>query len=215
MSRLIGISDIHGEYDKLCSVLSNVAPDKDDTIIFMGDYIDRGPKSKEVVDKIIEMSNICNCIYLVGSHEYAMMHAAEDDYYNYLFWSYGGNATAKSYGCFENIMKIHGEFFRSLKYYHIINNYLFIHAGLRIGVPLEKQNPEDMVYIRGEFYNRVHKFPYKIIFGHTEFDKPMLQSDKICIDTGCGKYKDAALTAIVIEGSNEFFVNSLGEFFSV
>ena len=79
MSRLIGISDIHGEYDKLCSVLSNVAPDKDDTIIFMGDYIDRGPKSKEVVDKIIEMSNICNCIYLVGSHEYAMMHAAEDD----------------------------------------------------------------------------------------------------------------------------------------
>ena len=89
MSRIIGISDIHGEYYKLCSVLDKIAPQKDDTIVFMGDYIDRGAKSREVVDKIIDMQNVCNCVYLIGSHEYAMLQAKTDDYYNYLFWNYG------------------------------------------------------------------------------------------------------------------------------
>ena len=68
MTRLIGISDIHGEYEKLCSVLNKIDPKKEDTIIFMGDYIDRGSKSKEVVDKIISMQEICSCVYLIGSH---------------------------------------------------------------------------------------------------------------------------------------------------
>lgn len=210
MSRLMGISDIHGEYDKLCSVLEQLSPQNGDTIVFMGDYIDRGAKSREVVDKIISMQNICNCVYLIGSHEYAMMHAPVDDYYNYLFWNYGGVATAKSYGGFDNIMKIHGDFFKSLKYYYISGKYLFIHAGLRVGVSLEEQNPEDMVYIRREFYMKKHNLPYKVIFGHTEFEEPQVQDDKICIDTGCGKYKDASLTAIIIENGKESFLSSKG-----
>lgn len=208
MSKLIGISDIHGEYDKLCSVLDKVIPQKEDTIVFMGDYIDRGAKSREVVDKLIDMQNLCNCIYLIGSHEYAMLNAPRDDYYNYLFWNYGGDATVQSYGSFENIMKIHGEFFNSLKPYYLANKYLFIHAGIRIGIPLEDQDLSDMVYIRSEFYSKKHGLPYKIIFGHTEFDKPQVQDDKICIDTGCGKYKDAVLTAVIIENENVSFVNS-------
>ncbi len=209
MGRIIGISDIHGEYEKLCRVLEKITPKKDDTIIFMGDYIDRGKKSREVVDKIIDMKTICNCVYLTGSHEYAMLHAKSDEYYNYLFWNYGGDATAESYGGFDNIMKIHGDFFNSLKFYHIIGKYLFIHAGVKIGVPLEEQSEEDMVYIRSAFYTKPHHLPYKIIFGHTEFDTPQVQEDKICIDTGCGKYKNAPLTAIVIdETGKESFVNS-------
>ena len=209
MARLIGISDIHGELEKLCRVLEKVSPQKDDTVVFMGDYIDRGKKSKEVVDKIIDMKNACNCVYLTGSHEYAMLHAKSDEYYNYLFWNYGGDATAESYGGFDNIMKVHGNFFNSLKFYYIIGKYLFIHAGVRIGVPLEEQSEEDMVYIRSAFYTKRHHLPYKIIFGHTEFDSPQVQADKICIDTGCGKYKNAPLTAIVIDkNGNESFVAS-------
>ena len=209
MGRIIGISDIHGEYEKLCRVLEKITPKKDDTIIFMGDYIDRGKKSREVVDKIIDMKTVCNCVYLTGSHEYAMLHAKSDEYYNYLFWNYGGDATAESYGGFDNIMKIHGDFFNSLKFYHIIGKYLFVHAGVKIGVPLEEQSEEDMVYIRSAFYTKPHHLPYKIIFGHTEFDTPQVQEDKICIDTGCGKYKNAPLTAIVIdETGKESFVNS-------
>lgn len=208
MARLIGISDIHGELEKLCRVLEKVNPQKEDTIVFMGDYIDRGAKSKEVVQKIIDMQNVCNCVYLIGSHEYALLHAQTDDYYNYLFWNYGGVQTVESYGSFDNILKTHGDFFRSLKFYHLTDRYLFIHAGIRAGIPLEKQNEVDMVYIRREFYEKPHSLPYKIIFGHTEFDKPLIQNDKICIDTGCGKYKNSPLTAIVCENNIETFVNS-------
>jgi len=208
MSRLIAITDIHGEHEKLCALLDKLSPQKEDTIVFMGDYIDRGSKSREVVDKIIDMQNVCNCVYLIGSHEYAMMHADTDHYYNYLFWNYGGDATADSYGGFENIMRIHGNFFRELKFFHIQKGYLFVHAGLRVGVDLDKQNEVDMVYIRSEFYNKKHNLPYKIIFGHTEFEKPQIWDDKICIDTGCGKYKDAPLTAFVSENGKEYFVEA-------
>lgn len=209
MARLIGISDIHGEYEKLSAVIDKVSPEKDDTMIFMGDYIDRGAKSREVVDKIISMQDVCNCVYLIGSHEYALLHAKSDDYYNYLFWNYGGVQTVESYGSFENILNIHGDFFRSLKFYHMTDKYLFIHAGINPRLPLEKQNEEDMVYIRKDFYTKSHDLPVKIIFGHTEFDSPLVQEDKICIDTGCGKYPHAPLTAIICENGEEYFVNSL------
>ena len=215
MGRLIGISDIHGEYEKLCALLEYIAPQKEDTIVFMGDYIDRGLKSREVVDKVIDMQNYCNCVYLIGSHEYAMMHAKSDEYYHYLFWNYGGDKTADSYGSFDKIMQIHGDFYNSLKYFYINGKYLFVHAGLRSEYPLDKQDEVDMVYIRSNFYNRPHKFPYKIIFGHTEFDKPQVWDDKICIDTGCGKYRNSPLTAIIIDDSREYFINSDGEEYSL
>lgn len=208
MGKIIGISDIHGEFEKLCIVLEKLELQKDDTIVFMGDYIDRGAKSRQVVDKILSMKEVCNCVYLKGSHEYAMLHSNSDDYYHYLFWNYGGDATVESYGGFENIMKIHGDFYNNLEFYHIIGNYLFVHAGIRVGVELENQDETDLVYIRSEFYDKKHYLPYKIIFGHTDFSEPQVQDDKICIDTGCGKYKDAPLTAIVIENGKEYFVNS-------
>ena len=211
MARLIGITDIHGEYQKLCSLIGCINPGNEDTIVFMGDYIDRGPKSREVVDKVIDMQNVCHCEYLIGSHEYAMMHAKQDEYYDYLFWNYGGDKTVESYGSFENIMNIHGDFFKSLKYYHILGKYLFVHAGMRSEYPIDKQDEVDMVYIRSNFYNYPHKFPYKIIFGHTEFDKPQVSDDKICIDNGCGKYKDAPLTAFIADNGKEYFINSDGE----
>ncbi len=210
MSRLIGITDIHGEYEKLCALLENLSINKDDKIVFMGDYIDRGKKSRQVVDKVIEMSEICDCIYLIGSHEYAMMRADKDEHYSYLFWNYGGDATAESYGGFDNIMRIHGDFFKSLKPYYLTDKYLFVHAGIRRGIPLEEQDLHDMVYLRSEFYNYPHDLKQKIIFGHTEFDKPQIWDDKICIDTGCGKYEDAPLTAFVSENGKEYFVSSEG-----
>ena len=209
MDRIIGISDIHGEYDKLICLLEKLNIKQEDTIVFMGDYIDRGKKSKEVVDKVIDLQNYCNCVYLIGSHEYALLHAKNDNYYNYLFWNYGGDATVDSYGSFDNILKFHGEFFRNLKFYHIIDNYLFVHAGIRVNLPLEKQDEVDLVYIRSDFYNYRHSEPYKIIFGHTDFDEPQVWDDKICIDTGCGKYKNAPLTAFVCDNGVESFINSI------
>ena len=84
MSRYIAISDIHGEVAKLENVLSKIDIRPDDIFVFMGDYIDRGPDSKSVIDRVIKQSETNRCIYLIGSHEYAYLHR-NDKYYNYLF----------------------------------------------------------------------------------------------------------------------------------
>lgn len=209
MPRYIAITDIHGELRKLESVLEQIETRPDDIFVFMGDYIDRGPNSKGVVERVIAQSETHQCIYLIGSHEYALLHAKQDDYYNYLFWNYGGPATVKSYGGrFENILETHGDFFRKLKFYHLTENYLFVHAGINPRYSLEEQCETDLVYIRSAFYNNKHNLPQKIIFGHTEFDSPLVQDDKICIDLGCGKYKNAKLCALILDNGREEFVYS-------
>lgn len=208
MSRYIAITDIHGELEKLNNVLDKIEKRDDDTFVFMGDYIDRGANSKGVVERIIELGDRYKCIYLIGSHEYALLHAKTDDYYQFLFDNYGGPATVRSYGSFENIFKIHGDFFRSLKFYHLTDKYLFVHAGINPDYPLEEQDEVDLVYIRGKFIYSKHKLPQKIIFGHTEFDKPYIDEGKICIDLGCGKYKNAHLCALILDNGKEEFVYS-------
>lgn len=209
MARYIAITDIHGELAKLENLLSKLELREDDTFVFMGDYIDRGPDSRGVVEKIIGLGETYRCVYLIGSHEYALLHSKSDDYYNYLFWNYGGPATVKSYGgSFDNILNIHGDFFRSLEFYYLTDDYLFVHAGINPDYPLEEQDETDLVYIRGKFIYSKHKLPQKIIFGHTEFDGPYITDDKICIDLGCGKYKDAKLCALILDNGKEEFVYS-------
>ena len=209
MPRYIAITDIHGEYEKLESVLSQIETKDDDIFVFMGDYIDRGSKSREVIDRVIKQGATHKCVYLIGSHEYAYLHARKgDEYYKYLFENYGGPATVRSYGSFENIYKTHGDFFESLKFYYLTDNYLFVHAGINPDYSLEEQDETDLVYIRSAFYNRKHNLPQKIIFGHTEFDKPLIQDDKICIDLGCGKYKNAHLCGLILDNGKKEFVYS-------
>ncbi len=207
--RYIAITDIHGELNKLNSVLSKIETREDDTFVFMGDYIDRGPESKGVIDRVIELGQTHKCVYLMGSHEYAYLHARKkDSYYDYLFWNYGGPATVKSYGSFDNIYKTHGNFLDNLKFYYLTAKYLFVHAGINPRYSLEEQEETDLVYIRSAFYNHPHNLPQKIIFGHTEFDEPQVQKDKICIDLGCGKYKNAHLCALILDNGKEEFVYS-------
>lgn len=190
-------------------MLSKIETRKDDIFVFLGDYIDRGPDSKGVIDRVIAQSETHQCIYLMGSHEYAYLHARQkDSYYDYLFWNYGGPATVKSYGSFENIYNIHGEFLDNLKFYHLTDKYLFVHAGINPRYSLEEQDETDFVYIRSAFYNHPHNLEQKIIFGHTEFNEPQVQKDKICIDLGCGKYKNAHLCALILDNGKEEFVYS-------
>lgn len=208
MPRYIAITDIHGELGKLENVLSKIEARDDDIFVFMGDYIDRGPDSRGVIDRIIRQGELYKCVYLIGSHEYAYLHSKEDEYYNYLFWNYGGPATVNSYGSFENIGKIHGEFLKNLKFYYLTEKYLFVHAGINPRYPLNEQDETDMVYIRYNFINSKHNLPQKIIFGHTDFDKPYVDEGKIGIDLGCGKYRNAPLCALVLDNGDEKFVYS-------
>ncbi|MCQ2755005.1 MAG: metallophosphoesterase [bacterium] len=209
MTRYIAITDIHGEVYKLKNLISKIEFLPDDTIVFMGDYIDRGYFSKEVIDYVIELGKRYNCVYLIGSHEYAYLHSRKkEEYYEYLFWNYGGDATVDSYGSYENIYKIHGDFLENLKFYYLTDKYLFVHAGINPNYSLEKQEEEDLVYIRWNIIKSKHKLPQKVIFGHTDLDKPYIDDDKIGIDLGCGKYPDAKLCALILDNGKEEFVFS-------
>lgn len=208
-NRTIVITDIHGELGKLNSLLNNLQIRKSDEFIFMGDYIDRGENSKGVIDRVIELGKSHKCIYLKGSHEYAFLHSLKnEDYYKFLFWTYGGVQTAESYGGYENIYPTHKNFFDNLLPYYATDKYFFVHAGIRPNIPLDKQDEKDFYYIREEFYNYPHSLPQKIIFGHTDFPKVLIRDDKIGLDTGCGKYPNAVLTALILENGGESFVTS-------
>lgn len=206
--RYIAITDIHGELHKLTNLLSKIDFLPNDTIVFLGDYIDRGAYSKEVVDTVIELGNRYNCKYLLGSHEYAYLHAENDEYYNFLFWNYGGKETVESYGSFENIEKIHGNFFNNLELYYLTDKYLFVHAGIDPCKSLEIQSETDLVYIRWKFIKSKHTLPQKIIFGHTDLKEPYIDDCKIGIDLGCGKYPEGHLCALILDDNSQKFIYS-------
>ena len=205
--RLIAIGDIHGEIDKLNKLLDKLDLQQEDTVVFLGDYIDRGLYSRQVVDKLIELSKYCHCEFLMGNHEYYLLKMLDGDKYaKHFFLEYGGVQTIDSYGSVENIFKTHGDFFNNLKPYYLTEKYLFVHAGIRPDKTLKEQDTFDMLIIRDNFINHKHKLKQKVIFGHTPFKKPYIEDDKIGIDTGCGKFPDSPLTALIC--NNERFMYS-------
>ena len=206
--RLIAIGDIHGEIDKLNELLRQLEPQKEDTLVFLGDYIDRGKHSKEVIERLIELSSSIKCIFLKGNHEDMLLKipvTKKEEDVN--FWMVnGGVETFDSYGGFENIFKLHGDFFNNLKPYYLTDKYLFVHAGINPDKPLDEQSENDLLWIRDDFIDKKHNLKQKVIFGHTAFYTPYVEEDKIGIDTGCGKEDDAFLTAFICY--DEYFITS-------
>ena len=196
-NRLIAVGDIHGEIEKLNLLLDKLLLTSNDKVIFLGDYIDRGEHSKEVIDRLIELSKTIECVFLKGNHEEMLLNTRisrrQEDVEHWLLS--GGITTYDNYGDYPTIFNLHGIFLENLKPYHIENNCLFVHAGINPDKKLEEQNSDDLFWIREEFYERSHSLPYKIIFGHTPFTVPFIADDKIGIDTGCGKIEGSVLTA--------------------
>lgn len=208
MRRYIAIPGIHGELKKLNSLLSKIRTRPDDTFVFLGDYIDRGPDSKGVVDRLIKLSKHYQCVFLIGAHEYTMLKVKYDAYYKWIFENYGGMATIRSYGSYENIMKIHGDFYRNLNLYCFNQDYFFVHAGINPHYTLEAQEEADLLYIGWNFIDSGHNLPQKIIFAHTDFEAPYALPDKIGIDLGCGIYPYARLCALILDNGRENFIYS-------
>lgn len=203
MDRLIAIGDIHGEINKLNKLLKKLDIRPDDTVVFLGDYVDRGNHSKEVVERLIELSKFCHCEFLMGNHEYYMLRTIKGLWDREYYYIDGGEATVKSYGSLENILKLHGEFFNNLKYYYLTDSFLFVHAGIRPDKTLEEQDEVDMLVIRFNFIDHRHKLKQKVIFGHTPFTTPHIEDDKIGINTGCGIEPNGNLTAYICD-ENKF-----------
>ncbi len=188
------IGDIHGCLAPLKRLLESLEPDlHQDRLLFVGDYIDRGPDSRGVVDYILSLKARYpaeNIICLKGNHEAMFLDflAGKD---RPLFLFNGGLSTLQDYWGeeWENLPELrlpldHDRFYRELRPYYATEDYIFVHGGLRPGVPLEEQADEDLFWIRGEFIASPDDFGRLVIFGHTPFKQPLILPNKIGIDTG-------------------------------
>ncbi len=191
MNKIFAIGDIHGAFDRLQHLMQKIPIDlAADILVFIGDYIDRGPGSVEVVDYLLELKKRApETIFLKGNHE-DMLEKYLDGTDRFTYLLNGGQKTLDSYLSKNDqsdsfpIPSDHLDFFKSLRLYHETERYIFVHAGLRPKVPLASQRPEDMLWIRDKFLYSKYDFGKPVVFGHTPLEKPLVEPNKIGIDTG-------------------------------
>ncbi|HYA15538.1 MAG TPA: metallophosphoesterase family protein [Syntrophales bacterium] len=194
MGKIFVIGDIHGDILKLDRLMAKLDIDAErDTLVFIGDYIDRGPNSRAVIDKILDIrKKIKNVICLLGNHEQMFLNYYLEQRDEELFMHNGGISTLISYGFTREgsknlkVPEEHMEFLTTLRPYYETDDYIFVHAGLRPGIPVDKQNIDDLIWIRYEFINSPYNFGKVVIFGHTplSFTEPLTDKNKIGLDTG-------------------------------
>jgi serine/threonine protein phosphatase 1 len=188
------IGDIHGCLAPLKRMLEHLEPDlHKDRLVFMGDYIDRGPDSRGVVDYILQLQArypAGNVVCLRGNHE-IMLADFLAGRNRELFLFNGGLDTLKDYwgDNWDELPELalpldHQRFYQELLPFYATEDYIFVHGGLKPGVALEEQRDEDLYWIRGEFIASTEDFGRRVVFGHTPFKKPLVLPNKIGIDTG-------------------------------
>ncbi|HXG18221.1 MAG TPA: metallophosphoesterase family protein [Methylomirabilota bacterium] len=196
-ARFFIVGDIHACPQELERLLSSLALQPEDHVVFLGDYVDRGPDARAVVELLLSMKAdaVCRMTFLKGNHEDMFLDfLGYEGRYGEAFLVNGGSATVKSYGLSQTLRgkeaaallpPAHLEFYRALETVHLNGGTFCVHAGLNPLRPLEKQNEEELLWIRQEFIFHPHDFPFTVVFGHTPhrevfFDLPY----KIGIDTG-------------------------------
>jgi len=192
--RLFAIGDIHGCVDELAAMMSAIAPVKGDTVVFVGDYIDRGPCSRDVLDLMNELrGGEAEYVFLKGNHEDMMLSfLGLPGRYGDSFLFNGGAQTLSSYGVtddnfgyVENVPNDHVEFLKGLASSYLRPPYLFVHAGILPTRQLEEQSVEDMLWIRQDFIFHPHQLGATVVFGHTPMRAVMVDLPyKLGIDTG-------------------------------
>ncbi len=212
---LIAIGDIHGDLNELNRLLGEIqnrlngsVEYHDKEVIFLGDYVDRGPSSKEVIDYLIadDFLHDWKKTYLAGNHELLLLKAYEEE--DYVVWlrSAGGRETISSYGVkvtddsssfaeTEEMLRAfrrafpdqHLNFMKSMPYSYTTGPYFFVHAGVNPKIKLEHQTKEDLLWIRKPFLSSKKDFGKIIVHGHTPTQHPERHNNRISVDTGCGR----------------------------
>lgn len=219
--RIYAVGDIHGRLDLLQKLWVMIKTDAAKTslrniFIFVGDYVDRGPDSKGVIDFLLALQQDNGVVCLRGNHDQAVLDFVADANF-YRSWKlFGASETLLSYGVmaprfddraeFEkartefvaNCPKAHFEFLQSLPYCYERGGYFFVHAGIRPGVSLTEQSPQDMLWIRDEFLFSRAEFEKVVVYGHTPVEKAGRHGSRISVDTGA--YATGRLSAVVLEG---------------
>jgi len=198
--RLYAVGDLHGCAAELETLLQHLISKEKlkatDLVVFIGDYIDRGPDSKVVVDRLVSLkSDFPNTSFLKGNHEDMLASfLGFGGQMGDVYLANGGNETLQSYALpkyapasafLESIPENHKEFYNALERYLVVGNFVFVHAGLDPLRALQHQVDDDLFWIRDEFINNIHYFDKTVIFGHTPYQDVVFHVPyKIGIDTG-------------------------------
>lgn len=194
-SRTYVIGDIHGCLEELERFLEFVQPGSDDTLCFLGDYIDRGPQPKGVVARLIRLNGEGpRCIFLKGNHEDMFLsYMGYSGHYGEAFLFNGGESTMADYriqglrgrAAAERLPPDHLAFLLGLHSAMEIGRFYCVHAGVRPTRPLDDQLEEDRYWIREDFILKEHPFPFTVLFGHTPQREVLMHLPyKIGLDTG-------------------------------
>ena len=184
--RTLAIGDIHGcdvALDKLLRILSIAS---DDTVIVLGDAVDRGPGTKQVVDRLLQLARECRLIFILGNHEEMLLDALTEQAAVEGWLRYGGAATLSSYGGDPgNIPPEHLDFFRSAVNFLETERDVFLHANLEPGIPLDRQQAEWLRWTHLSGFEIPHPSGKRIVCGHTpqKSGYPLVMPGWTCIDT--------------------------------
>lgn len=221
---IYAVGDVHGCLDALKGLEAKIVADAagrpgEKWLVMLGDYVDRGPQSAQVLDHLTAppppgFTRIC----LRGNHEAAMLAALRDGASIERWLAFGGEATLASYGLnatqismlagpgkARNKLQLlqayvpdeHVGFLTGLPVMLSVPGYVFVHAGLRPGVTLDRQRDSDMLWIRDEFLAADHDFGVTVVHGHTPAVEPFLSAHRIGIDTGC--FASGRLTGLRVD----------------
>ena len=179
---IYAIGDIHGCLDPLRRLMEKIRLSEADELVFIGDYIDRGPDSKGVIDYLLTLRG--RYTFLMGNHERMFLDFLKGKD-RFLFLYNGGTETLESYGGVGKIPAAHLDFLNRLLLYYETDDHLFVHGGIRPGIPIQEQDSKDLLWIREEFYAYPGRYPKTVVFGHTPMREVLMEVDRIGIDTAC------------------------------
>ena len=227
--RVYAIGDIHGRSDLLERLLRLIRQDSlgrkgKNILVFIGDYIDRGPDSKGVIELLLDLPSRYDVHFLRGNHDQSLLDFLGEPSAFRAWREFGAVDTLLSYGVFPPLAdtdaalkdardrfmrafpRAHRRFLENLSLWFEVGDYFFTHAGVRPGIPLTEQRQEDLLWIREEFLSSTHDFGKVIVHGHTPMASPVRKSNRIGIDTGA--YLTSRLTAVALEGTACRFLQS-------
>ncbi len=204
--RRFAIGDVHGCGKALRSLIEAVAPTSDDELIFLGDYVDRGPNSRDCIDQLIEVQKTCRTVMLRGNHEIMMMAVTIGGLDPAMWLSSGGTSTVSSYGgSLSKVSNRHLEFFQSLRPYYETDDEIFVHACYAADIPMIQQDDSIRYWTHLPYpLPQPHLSGKRVYVGHTpQLNGCVLDAGHlVCMDTFC--FGGGFLTAMNLETSETF-----------
>lgn len=211
-NRTIAIGDIHGCHIALESLLPILEVTSSDTVVVLGDVVDRGPGTKSAIEQLLKLQETCSLIFLMGNHEEMMLEARDGGAIETAWLRFGGQETLDSYGGgYGMIPKPHWKFLRSGRDYWETESEVFIHASLEPGVSLEAQTAEWLRWTRITGKEPPQECGRRVICGHSSLEKgvPLAWDGWVCIDTWC--YGKQYLTALDVSNDLVYQAKQTGE----